>query len=121
MSDELLNCKVFVSYESWPERNAISTFALRNRGMPLGCSVRTVDDFSEIRNEYFQNTSPEPNVQTSLVGKTVSVESVKQTLLPGNSEWALRCDRLCGLVARVPGYRSRGPGYIPDTTRCSEK
>jgi hypothetical protein len=22
-----------------------------------------------------------------------------------------RGDRLCGLVARVPGYRSRGPGY----------
>jgi hypothetical protein len=23
-------------------------------------------------------------------------------------------DRLCGLVARVPGYRSRGPGSIPE-------
>jgi hypothetical protein len=22
-------------------------------------------------------------------------------------------DRLCGLVVRVPGYRSRGPGLIP--------
>jgi hypothetical protein len=22
-------------------------------------------------------------------------------------------DRLCGLVVRVPGYRSRGPGSIP--------
>jgi hypothetical protein len=21
------------------------------------------------------------------------------------------CDRLCGLVVRVPGYRSRGPGF----------
>jgi hypothetical protein len=26
-------------------------------------------------------------------------------------------DRLCGLVVRVPGYRSRGPGSIPGTTR----
>jgi hypothetical protein len=26
-------------------------------------------------------------------------------------------DRLCGLVVRVPGYRSRGPGLIPGTTR----
>jgi hypothetical protein len=26
-------------------------------------------------------------------------------------------DRLCGLVVRVLGYRSRGPGSIPDTTR----
>jgi hypothetical protein len=26
-------------------------------------------------------------------------------------------DRLCGLVVRVLGYRSRGPGSIPGTTR----
>jgi hypothetical protein len=26
-------------------------------------------------------------------------------------------DRLCGLVVRVRGYRSEGPGSIPDTTR----
>jgi hypothetical protein len=30
-------------------------------------------------------------------------------------------DRLCGLVIRVPGYRSRGPGSIPGATRFSEK
>jgi hypothetical protein len=30
-------------------------------------------------------------------------------------------DRLCGLVLRVPGYRSRGPGSIPDATIFSEK
>jgi hypothetical protein len=30
-------------------------------------------------------------------------------------------DCLCGLVARVPGYRSRGPGSIPSATRFSEK
>jgi hypothetical protein len=30
-------------------------------------------------------------------------------------------DRLCGLVVRVPGYRSRGPGSIPGTTKFSEK
>jgi hypothetical protein len=29
--------------------------------------------------------------------------------------------RLCGLVVRVPGYRSRGPGLIPGATRFSEK
>jgi hypothetical protein len=29
-------------------------------------------------------------------------------------------DRLCDLVARVPGYRSRGPGWIPGATRFSE-
>jgi hypothetical protein len=30
-------------------------------------------------------------------------------------------DRLCGLVVRVLGYRSRGLGSIPGTTRFSEK
>jgi hypothetical protein len=29
--------------------------------------------------------------------------------------------RLCGLVVRVPGYTSGGPGSIPDATRFSEK
>jgi hypothetical protein len=29
----------------------------------------------------------------------------------------LRRDRLCGLVVRVLGYRSGGPGSIPGTTR----
>jgi hypothetical protein len=30
-------------------------------------------------------------------------------------------DRLCGLVVRVLGYRSGGPGSIPGTIRFSEK
>jgi hypothetical protein len=30
-------------------------------------------------------------------------------------------DRLCGLVVRVPGYRTRGLGSIPGATRISEK
>jgi hypothetical protein len=30
-------------------------------------------------------------------------------------------DRFCGLVARIPGYRSRGPGSIPVATTFSEK
>jgi hypothetical protein len=29
--------------------------------------------------------------------------------------------RLCGLVVRDPGYRSRGPVSIPSATRFSEK
>jgi hypothetical protein len=28
---------------------------------------------------------------------------------------------LCGIVVRVPGYRSRDPGSIPSATRSSEK
>jgi hypothetical protein len=30
-------------------------------------------------------------------------------------------NRLCGLVVRVPGYRSGGPGSIPGAARFSEK
>jgi hypothetical protein len=30
-------------------------------------------------------------------------------------------DRLCGLVVRLSGYRSRGPSSIPGDTRFSEK
>jgi hypothetical protein len=30
-------------------------------------------------------------------------------------------DRLCGLVVRVLGYRSRGPGPVSGATRFSEK
>jgi hypothetical protein len=30
-------------------------------------------------------------------------------------------DLPCGLVVRVPGYRSRDPGLIPGATRFSEK
>jgi hypothetical protein len=30
-------------------------------------------------------------------------------------------DRVCGLVLRVPGYRSSGPGSIPGATRFYEK
>jgi hypothetical protein len=33
----------------------------------------------------------------------------------------MKVDRLCGLVVRVPGYRSRGPDSIPGVTRFSEK
>jgi hypothetical protein len=28
-------------------------------------------------------------------------------------------DSLCGVVVRMPGYRPRGPGWIPGTTRFS--
>jgi hypothetical protein len=31
------------------------------------------------------------------------------------------CDRLCGLVVRVLGYRSGGPGSIPGTTKKNKK
>jgi hypothetical protein len=33
----------------------------------------------------------------------------------------IRTDRFCGLLGRVLGYRSRGPGSIPGTTRKKSK
>jgi hypothetical protein len=36
---------------------------------------------------------------------------------PSNSERYTTSDRRCGLVVRVSGYRSRGPGSIPGATR----
>jgi hypothetical protein len=38
-----------------------------------------------------------------------------------NHTFTSPCDRLFGLVVRVPGYRSRGPCSIPSATRFSEK
>jgi hypothetical protein len=35
--------------------------------------------------------------------------------------YAIINDRLCGLVVRVPGYRSRGPGSILSTSSFSVK
>jgi hypothetical protein len=36
-------------------------------------------------------------------------------------QWYVQFDRLCGLVVRVSGYRTRGPGSIPRATRYSDK
>jgi hypothetical protein len=44
-----------------------------------------------------------------------SVEAAKTPL------YLYMSTRLCGLVARAPGYRSRGPRSIPGATRFSEK
>jgi hypothetical protein len=38
-----------------------------------------------------------------------------------NGSYSKLNDRLCGLMVRVSGYRSRVPGSIPCATRFSEK
>jgi hypothetical protein len=48
----------------------------------------------------------------------VIFETTKQMLMKFGV-LGLQCDRLCGLVARVLGYKSGGPGSIPGTTRFS--
>jgi hypothetical protein len=47
-----------------------------------------------------------------LSSKNVNIKIYKTLILP---------DRLCGLVIRVPGYRSRSPASISGATRFSEK
>jgi hypothetical protein len=57
----------------------------------------------------------------------LEVEAVPQSCIPQSRLvlalfyiWEIR-DRLCGLVVRVPGYRSTGLGSIPGAARFSEK
>jgi hypothetical protein len=60
------------------------------------------------------NTLPYP---PHVVG--LNQASTETTLLLRHYPFIL--DRLCGLVVRVHGYRSRGPGSVPGATRFSEK
>jgi hypothetical protein len=43
--------------------------------------------------------------------------TMSPTALPSIRRHTARSDRLCGLVVRVLGYKSGGPGSIPGTTR----
>jgi hypothetical protein len=45
------------------------------------------------------------------------VGSISDVVIVFFSIYLIPADRLCGLVVRVPGDRSRGPGPIPGTTR----
>jgi hypothetical protein len=57
-----------------------------------------------------------------LIAGIIRREDSNQTQEVGCELNKLAWDRPCGLVVRVPGYRSRGPGSIPGTTRFfSEK
>jgi hypothetical protein len=46
----------------------------------------------------------------------VDLERGPLSLLSTTEELLGRNDHLCGLVVRVPGYKSRGPGSIPGAT-----
>jgi hypothetical protein len=48
----------------------------------------------------------------------IKVQTESLTVIP---DIQLLVDRICGLLVRVPVYRSRGSGSIPGATRCSEK
>jgi hypothetical protein len=58
--------------------------------------------------KYFVNCCEKEGIIYSLIAEFIYVTQKK-------------VNRLCGLVVRVPGYRSRGPGLIPSAIRFSEK
>jgi hypothetical protein len=49
------------------------------------------------------------------------LKCLMQTKVSFRKKCSFNKDRPCGLVVRVPDYRSRGPGSIPGTTRFSKK
>jgi hypothetical protein len=53
-----------------------------------------------------------------LFWKTASIRMPSQDLNKGNVDE--HYDRLCGLVVRVPGCQTKGPGTIPGDSTLSE-
>jgi hypothetical protein len=57
---------------------------------------------------------------TALHNETLNDEAIVYRMSQGPEaieSFMIDIDRLCGLVVRVLGYRSGGPGSIPGTTR----
>jgi hypothetical protein len=54
-------------------------------------------------------------------GTVSGVQVLATPFLGSLKKYTFRITILCGLVFRVPGYRSRGPGSIPGAIRFSEK
>jgi hypothetical protein len=60
---------------------------------------------------YLENLERKENLRDlGIDGQSANIEK-------GIKESRVRLDRLCGLVVRVLGYRSGGPGSISGTTR----
>jgi hypothetical protein len=61
-----------------------------------------------------RNTKPAASVNCAVL-----LNNICFVLNMANLDISASIDSLCGLVARVPDYRSRGPGSIPDGTRLT--
>jgi hypothetical protein len=64
------------------------------------------------------------NVYCRQMNSTYYIQQIISVLIPRNCTLTavyLFGDRLCGLVVRVPGYRSRGSGSISGATRHTNK
>jgi hypothetical protein len=65
-----------------------------------------------------------PRASLSVFNKTNSVALVRERAIPIERQplvGEVSAKRLSGLVVRILGYRSRGSGSIPGSTRFSEK
>jgi hypothetical protein len=58
------------------------------------------------------------NYEVMKAGAHANYVRASETLTDYSSRMIM--DRLCGLVVRIPGYISRGPGSILGATRFSE-
>jgi hypothetical protein len=69
---------------------------------------------AEVKNAWSYTSTPSVHFRVK--------KSARELYRPSDRRFSAKfVDRLYGLVVRVPGYRSRGPGTIPGATRFSEK
>jgi hypothetical protein len=78
----------------------------RSRGP---CSIPSTTSF--LRTSGSGTGSTQPQVMGLEQGPLGLMSTIEELL-------GRKSDHLCGLVVRVPGYRSRGPGSIPGLSHC---
>jgi hypothetical protein len=136
-----LHCPVFTYWNSVLGHNGVNWNNIRKisrkgRNQKWNCKGRNVTIEAIVRELSFDLCCDESHVvhvpQNSAESMTLQtfnweVRSSNLSRVTDYSHWGILLsfsplrDLLCGLVVRVPGYRSRGPGSIPGATRFSEK
>jgi hypothetical protein len=106
----LMTCKGCGCKQSWPNGGSGLAFAWGDSGKPQKVSSQPQDGGVSERCLY-SHPLLRLSTETDIVSGCLTLESL------GCYELKRYKDRLCGLVVRVLGYRSRGPGSIPRTTK----
>jgi hypothetical protein len=86
-------------------------------------TVRTRSNLIGEKNFCLTESKPSQNLDSSFSQPCIAEHSPLgcNTVYFGIRSHTFQRDRLCGLVVRVPGYRSRCPDSIPGATTFSEK